>query len=521
MKCDVLIIGTGLAGLSTAISLSDMTKQKVEIIAVTKNEDAVESNSYYAQGGIVYTSFDDSPSKLKNDIVKAGAGLCYSENVDILCHNGPKLVKEILMDRCDVHFSEHKSGKLDLTEEGAHSTRRIIHVEDTTGKSIQMKMLETAENCKNVQILKNKTAIDLITREHQTNDIFAMYKEPECLGAYVLNNETNKVEKITAKVVVLATGGCGRLYLHTSNPQGAVGDGIAMAYRAGAKIINMEYTQFHPTILYHKDLVGFLISEAVRGEGAILKNRYDKAFMSDYHEQKDLAPRDIVTRAILEEMIKTDDTNVYLDMTVIPKSKIDNHFPNIKNKCLKVGIDIEKEYVPVVPAYHFLCGGIKTDSNARTNIYRLYSIGETSCTGVHGANRLASTSLLESLVFGHRAAFDIWENWQVYKQECNCTINDWIYTKKQENIDIALLIQDWANLKNIMWNYVGPIRSRKRLFRAREELNNIRRIIENFYRDSIITKDIIELRNAVQTALTITHHSWMNKTSRGCHFRIN
>jgi len=519
MECDVLIVGCGIAGLSSAISLSD---KPLSVIIIDKDEECKNNNTYYAQGGIVYTGHDDAPSKLKNDILNAGAGLCYPEHVDILCHEGPRLVKEILLDKCQINFSQDEAGQLDLTEEGAHSTRRIIHIEDTTGKTLQQTMLKHVSKANNIKLLKGYTAIDLLTREHQTNDYLAMYREPETLGVYALDNKTGEVKKILSKALILATGGCGRIYLHTTNPPGAVGSGFAMAYRAGAKLVNMEYTQFHPTTLFHKDLVGFLISEAVRGEGAILINRHNQAFMKNYHEKKELAPRDIVTRAILEEMIKTDDSNVYLDMTGIPKSKIDNHFPNIKKKCKSVGIEIENQPIPVVPAYHFICGGIKTDSNGRTDINRLYAVGETACTGVHGANRLASTSLLEGLVFGNRAANHIWENWQMYQHKLYCDIPDWIHAgNKNEDFDIALLIQDWSTLRNTLWNYVGPVRTRRRLVRAKDDLSYLKRAIENFYRNVKIRKEIIDLRNAVQTAFNITQHAWINRMSRGCHFRLN
>ena len=516
-ETEILIIGCGIGGLASAIRLADAGRR---VTLITKTGDAGESNTRYAQGGIIYTSPEDSPEKLTEDTCKAGAGLCLKSAVSLMAEKGPSAVKEILIDRCSVPFTE-EGGKLHLTAEGGHTIRRIIHSDDRTGLSISDSMLREAEKHENITFLKDRMAIDLITREHHSDDLMAHYKKPECFGAYVLDNNSRTVETILARTTILATGGLGQMFKHTTNPDVATGDGYAMAIRAGAILINMEYTQFHPTTLFHPDADSYLISEAVRGEGAVLVTRDGREFMENYHEMASLAPRDVVTRAILNEMVMRDDNHVLLDLSAIPTDTRSVRFPGIHQKLLEFGIDITRQPIPVVPAFHFSCGGIRVNEEARTNLARLYAVGEVSCTGVHGANRLASTSLLESLVWGSRAAAGILDNWDELTSEAYPGIPDWRDKNLREEFDPALLSQDWTALKNTMWNYVGPVRSEKRLRRAFTSLRQLSNDIEDFYRDTRLTRSIVELRNAVTTGFAIAGAAWRNRKSRGCHFRMD
>jgi len=517
MIYDALIIGTGIAGCTAAIKLAEYFDN---VALITKSSEPEKSATYYAQGGIVYKGEGDSPQKLADDILYAGSGLCYEKAVRTMAEEAADRVEEILMEKCNVNFSHYSNGYLDRTEEGAHSLKRIIHVEDSTGKHIEIAMLNKIKSNKNITLFSEMVAIDILTLEHNTPDKFAVYKEPECLGCYAYDIKNEKVVTLLANVTILATGGMGQIYLHTSNPKCATGDGLAMAYRAGATLINMEYTQFHPTTLYHKEGERFLITEAIRGEGGILITQDGKAFMDKYHNLKDLAPRDVVTRAILQELHEKKEDFVYLDLSNI-KTNVKERFPTIYAKCLEYNIDITKEMIPVVPAYHFSCGGIKTSLNGKTQIDRLYAIGEVACTGVHGANRLASTSLLECVVFGARAGEHIKSKWKEhYSTKINTDVHDW-YEQSSEKVDNALVVQDWSTVKNITWNYVGPIRTKNRLIRALNDLRNLRDTIEDFYRSVKVNKDIIELRNAVQVSLVIAHSAWVNKNSLGCHYRID
>ncbi|MEJ5283418.1 MAG: L-aspartate oxidase [Brevinematia bacterium] len=518
MEYDVIVVGSGISGGLVSILLANYG---FSVCLLNKSENIYESNTYYAQGGIVYSGENDSPELLAKDIDTAGGGICNPEIVKIVSENAYQLVKEILIEKIGVEFSKNPEGLFDLTEEGAHSTRRILHVDDTTGKSIEEKIIEKIKNIKNINVLNNFTAIDIITIDHHTKHRLRMYKPITALGIYALNNKTKKVEKIESKIVILATGGMGQIYLHTTNPLVATGDGYAMSARAGCRLVNMEYTQFHPTTLYHPGANNFLISEAVRGEGAIILNTRGEEFMHKYHPLKELAPRDIVTRSILNEMLENGEKFVYLDATRIGKEKVKQRFPNIYKKCLEYGIDISVEPIPIVPAFHFSCGGILTDSFGRTNIERLFAVGEVACTGLHGANRLASTSLLEGVVFAKRIADFIKENAQHYKLIEKYEVAEWIDTGIMETIDPALTNQDWNLLKNIMWNYVGAIRSKKRLRRAIIDLNNLKEDIENFYRDAKLSRNIIELRNAVQTGLIVAQQALANRESIGAHYRID
>ena len=516
IETQILIIGSGIAGSIAALKLSEYFD---DITIITKNSDPEESNTKYAQGGIIYKGEKDSSEMLIKDIIEAGCRINKIEAVEILTQEGPKLVEEVLIDNLGIEFSRNKKGILDLTEEGGHRCKRIIHYKDYTGKIIEEKLIKKIKDKKNIKLLTDFTAIDLITSTHHSQNPLDIYEDTEVLGVYALNTKEEIVYKIRANITIIATGGIGEIYLHSTNPPTATGDGIAMAYRAGARVINMEYTQFHPTTLYYPNANKFLISESVRGEGAVLRDINGKIFMKDYHPMGDLAPRDIVTRGILNQMIKTKKDFVYLDFSPIgKKEKIKERFPNIYQTCKKYNIDITEELVPVVPSYHFSCGGISTDINGKTTLNRLFAIGESACNGLHGANRLASTSLLEGLTFGVRSAIYIKENWVKYKNIKKYEIPDWIITGTNK-IDKTLLIQDWMFLKTLMWNYVGPIRSTKRLNRALKDLLHLRNITEDFYFDCYPNRELIEFRNSLQTAYIITLSAWKNKKSIGSHYR--
>lgn len=519
IEYDVVVVGSGIAGSTTGLNLA---KAGFRVAIIGKNENMAESNTYHAQGGIVYQGLHDNAELRAKDIHIAGAGICNPDAVDIIAQEGPGIVERELIAELGVPFNRAPSERLDLTEEGAHSMKRIIHVYDYTGRAIEESILKALnKDVKFATILNDYTALDIITWDHHSNDKLRMYKPPTSLGVYALNNKTRKVETILAKTVVIATGGMGQVYLHSTNPSCATGDGYAMAYRAGARLINMEYTQFHPTTLYHPKAHNFLISEAVRGEGAIICDRSGTPFMHKYHEQKDLAPRDVVTRAIMNEMQELGDKCVYLDLSPIGKDNIKTRFPHIYDTCRKLGLDISSDPIPIVPAFHFSCGGVQTNMVGGTNIKRLFAVGEVACTGLHGANRLASTSLLEGLVFGKRIADFMCQNREKIMDYDYPEIPDWIDTGKEEIIDTALIRQDWASLQNIMWNYVGAIRSKKRLARAISDLKNLRDEIEDFYRDTRVDKHIVELRNAVQTGLMVAYQAWTNRESIGAHYRVD
>jgi len=512
IKTDVLIIGTGIAGCCTALELA---KRGIKVLLITKMPDPELTNTTMAQGGIIYKGKNDSPEKLASDIKSAGAGLCYEPAVYFLAEKGPELVEKLLINELKVPFDRNKKSELDLTEEGAHSVPRIIHYKDWTGKVICDKLIRAVKGDKNITLLKNSTAIDLLTLSHHSKNPNDIYKLPTCVGAYVLNSQTGKVNTILAKETVLATGGVGRLFLHTTNPLGARGDGIAMAYRAGARLLNLEFIQFHPTTLYHREAERFLLSESMRGEGAVIINKYDEKFMQRYHKLGSMAPRDVVARAIYEEMIRTKDECVYLDISFKDKKWIKQRFPNIYQKCLEYDINITKHKIPIVPSAHYSCGGVAVDLYGRTSINRLRAVGEVSCTGVHGANRLASTSLLEGLVWGWSTAQDIATE-SKGKRYYFPEIEPWQY--ENEPIDPADIHQDWLIIKHTMWNYVGLVRSLKRMKRAIQILKELQNEIENFYDKGKLSDELIGVRNAVQSALAILYAAHENRESRGCHY---
>lgn len=518
-QTDVLIIGAGIAGGVAALQLADAG---VEVLLVTRSTDPLESNTLYAQGGIIYRGEDDSPELLAEDIQRAGAGLCNPAAVATLAEEGPALIESILMEKLAVPFDRTPDGRLSLVKEGSHSVARIIHRKDNTGKAIEEALIRRLQEHPNVTFLAGHTAVDLLTPAHHSLDRLSVYRPHSCAGAYLLNRENGKVVRCLAKNTILATGGLGQIYLRTSNPPGARGDGLAMAYRAGARAINAEYIQFHPTTFHHPLAPHFLISEAVRGAGARLINDRGEPFMERYAPKwKDLAPRDIVARSIHEEMLKRDIPHVFLDLCSYMKpDKIPEQFPTIYRTCLNYGVDVTREPIPVVPAAHYSCGGIWVDHWGQTTIHNLYAAGEVACTGVHGANRLASSSLLEGLVWGALSARHIERNLGHQSPPPAADYPPW-QDEGLYNPDPALLNQDMTTIKNVMWNYVGLVRSTHRLKRALRELRNLEFEIEQFYRRSRLTDGLIGLRNAVRTAIIVTAAAWENKKSRGCHYRMD
>lgn len=518
ISCDVLVIGTGIAGCSAALELAETG---IDFIMVTSAKDPEETNTEYAQGGIVYKCEED-PALLKKDIMEAGAGISNEESLRIVSGEGPFAVEEVLMKKLDVPFTRNADGSLHLTREAAHSGRRIAHVNDSTGKSIEELFIKKIGEYSNVMVLSNHTLVDILTLPHHSIKQMPVNNSNKCVGAYVLDNERSIVKTIVSKKTILATGGVGQIYLRTANSVVSRGDGLYAAFRAGAKIRNAEYVQFHPTSLYHRDVSNFLITEALRGEGAIIKNREGESFMEKHDERASMASRDIVTRGIFREMLSSGESYVLLDAASnISAEKIKSHFSMIYEKCLKLGIDITKDPLPIAPTAHYFCGGIEVDAFGRTNIDNLYAVGEVSYTGVHGANRLASTSLLECLVWGRSAAKDIMKVIGNEKKIGSDDILPWRYTHRFEKIDPALIQQDWLMIKSIMWNYVGIIRTRKRLERAVSDLLYLKLRIEEFYRDAKICDSLVGLRNGIGTALLIAEAAMNNKESRGCHYIEN
>jgi L-aspartate oxidase len=514
---DVLILGSGIAGGTAALELADAG---LDVVIVTRAAEPAESNTYWAQGGIVFRGEGDSPELLVQDVLNAGAGICREQAVAMLAVAGPELVQSLLIDRLQVPFDRAPDGALSLGREGGHSLSRIVHATDTTGRAIELALIAELQRHRRVRILAGHTAVDLLTPAHHGRDRRAVYDPVSCVGAYVLDQATGEVVRCFSRATILATGGLGQIYLRTTNPAGARGDGLAMAYRAGARVINTEYVQFHPTAFYHRNAPCFLITEAVRGAGARLVDERRRPFMERYDpEWKDLAPRDVVSRSIHAEMLATGMKNVYLDLaSYIPVERIRAEFPGMYRSCLEYGIDITRDLLPVVPAAHYACGGVWVDEDGRSTIDRLYAVGEVSCTGVHGANRLASTSLLEGLVWGHRSARHITDTLEPRGAVLYDDIPPWEPTGA-EAPDPALVAQDVTSIKHIMWNYVGLVRTSRRLARAIRDLRNLEVEIERFYRAAALSDELIGLRNAVRVALIVTLAAWENRDSRGCHYR--
>jgi L-aspartate oxidase len=509
LTADVLIIGSGFAGVMSAIVSADNGKK---VILLTKTKSLLSGNTPHAQGGIIFKGINDSSEKLNSDILKAGAGNCWKPAVNELVKNGSNYVEKWLIKRFNIPFDTIGSD-LHLTSEAAHSEARIIHVKDQTGRGIQEKILSEIKNHPNIQILTEHFAVDLLTLSHHSKNPMDIYKKPACFGAIILDINSTKVFPIKAKNTILASGGLGQIYLHTSNPEEARGDGIAMAWRAGVRCFNMAYIQFHPTTLFN-DSGRFLISEALRGEGAVLLDKNGNEFMTAFHKDGSLAPRDVVSRGIHQTMLETSHPCVYLDISHKNSLDVIDRFPAIYNKCLEIGIDITKDLIPVVPSAHYSCGGIGVNSVGKTSLKRLYAVGEVSCTGLHGSNRLASSSLLECLVWGINAGNDA----SIDREENNYFPEIWSWKQELKEIDPALIAQDWLTIKNTMWNYVGLIRTKDRLIRARTILRHLQSEIEEFYRKVKLTKEILELRNGVQTALSVVSATLELRESRGTHF---
>ena len=519
---DILIIGSGIAGATAALQLARNPNRN--IVLITRAPDPGESNSRYAQGGIISRGPDDSADLLIKDILAAGAGASLPKAAEILAEEGPRLLEEILVQTAGIEFDHNSDGDPEFGQEAAHSRRRILHVGDGTGRAIMQGLVAALKHTPNVKLETNFTAVDLITYPHHSRDPLSAYRPIACHGAYVFDRAAHTIHRTLAAATILATGGLGRIYRNTTNPAGARGDGLAMASRAGARITNAEYIQFHPTALAVPGAEGFLISEAVRGEGGVLLTPEGQPFMEKYSpEWKDLAPRDVVARAIHSEMENHNYSYVLLDIAShMPAARIKERFPNIYAECKRVGVDITRESIPVVPAAHYFCGGVVVDEWGRSSIQNLYAIGEVSCTGLHGANRLASTSLLEGLVWGNRAALDIESRLSSDTLHASPPLQEvppWDESGLTEDSDPALIQGDMQTIQNIMWHYVGLIRSTDRLSRAIRELRHLQNEIENFYSITKLSDGLIGLRNAVEVALIVAQAARHNRQSRGCHYR--
>ncbi len=507
---DFLIVGSGIAGLSFALKAAE----KGRVLIVTKsNED--ESNTKYAQGGVAaVVDKSDSFEQHIADTLIAGDGLCDESIVDIVVREGPARIQEII--DYGTHFDRLNASSYDLAKEGGHSAHRILHYKDITGFEIERSLLEKVHQNPNIEILTHYFAVDLITQHHLGSYVDRHSEDITCYGIYALNSHTNKVDKILSNVTLMATGGSGHIYASTTNPVIATGDGVAMVYRAKGKVRNMEFIQFHPTALHNPgEYPSFLISEALRGFGAILRRRNGDAFMVEYDERMDLAPRDIVARAIDNEMKRSGDEFVYLDITHRPKDELLAHFPNIYAKCLSIGIDMTRDFIPVTPAAHYQCGGIAVNEFGASSIRRLYACGECASTGLHGANRLASNSLLEALVFAHR----------IFEECCASDVNpeeldfpDWDDTNTQLSNEDILVTHNLRETQKIMGDYVGIVRSDFRLERAFRRLKLLHEETESFYKNTRLSVKLCELRNVIQVAFIVIKSARMRKESRGLHF---
>ena len=518
METDFLIIGSGIAGLTYALKMAELHPHKT-ITVITKTA-TDETNTKYAQGGIagVWDENKDSYNKHIEDTLIAGDGLCNESIVEIVVKEGPERIKEIIA--YGASFDKDASGDYSLGKEGGHSENRILHHKDVTGQEMERALLSALAALNNIQLLNHCFVIDIITQHHLGFLVTKSTLDIACYGVYALNRHTNQIETVLSKITVLASGGCGQAYRTTTNPTIATGDGIAMVYRAKGKIENMEFIQFHPTALFEPGVSpSFLITEAVRGDGGILRNKTGEAFMERYDERKDLAPRDIVARAIDNEMKRTGTEHVYLDCKHMDLEKFVHHFPNIYEKCLSIGIDVMQHMIPVAPAAHYSCGGIKTDEWGRTSIKYLYACGECASTGLHGANRLASNSLLEAMVFAHRSFLD--SNKQVANINFEQGIPAWQTTGTSDPHEMILITQSQKELTQIMSDYVGIVRSDKRLERAMKRLDLLFTETEELYRSSKVSPQVSELRNLITVGYLIVKGAQFRKESRGLHYNTD
>jgi L-aspartate oxidase len=510
---DFVVIGSGIAGLSFALKAA-----KHGSVAVITKRKGADSNTAWAQGGIACVTSDEDTFEMHvRDTLEAGAGLCDEKVVRTIVTEGPTRIQELV--DFGLQFDEREvSGhrEFDLGKEGGHSKRRVLHVQDVTGKEIENTLLRELGRQSHVDLLENHMAVDLITAGK-----LGFASEDRCLGVYVLDEKRGKVETIRSDQIVLATGGCGKVYLYTTNPDVATGDGVAMAWRAGATIANMEFIQFHPTCLFHPKAKSFLISEAVRGEGGVLRNNRGEDFMKRHDPRGSLAPRDIVARAIDEEIKRSGAQCVFLDITHQSPEFIKERFPHIYETCLRFGIDMSKQPIPVVPAAHYQCGGIKTDVNGATSLLGLYAIGEVASTGLHGANRLASNSLLEGLVVAHRACEAMTYDVAVLRKARKVSLPEWESGDVQDVDELVVIYHNWDEIRRLMWDYVGIVRTDKRLQRASARLRNLQQEIHDFYWNFKVSVDLLELRNLATVAAVIVDSALSRKESRGLHFTLD
>lgn len=505
---DILVIGSGAAGLTLALSLADSSS-----ITVLSKGTFTFGSTWYAQGGIAAVlDTEDSIESHVADTLVAGAGLCHKDVVEFTVKNSKAAIDWLI--NLGVGFTRSEgSEEFHLTREGGHSHRRIIHSADATGKAVHTTLLEQAQANPNITLIEHAIALDLIRQPDPTS------RRMRCVGAYVLNRNLDRVECYTAKVVILATGGASKVYLYSSNPDSASGDGIAMAWRAGCRVANMEFNQFHPTCLYHPSAKSFLITEALRGEGALLKLPSGERFMSKFHELAELAPRDVVARAIDHEMKRLGSHCVYLDISHKPRDFIIQHFPTVYENCLGYGIDITREPIPVVPAAHYTCGGVVVNTNGETDLKNLYAIGETSFTGLHGANRMASNSLLECIVFAQSAAQKIRST--LSHTPPPAPVKGWDESRVTDSDEDVVISHNWDELRRFMWDYVGIVRTHKRLERAKHRIELLQQEIHEYYANYKVSSDLIELRNLAMVAEVIIRSAMQRRESRGLHFSLD
>ena len=522
MNTDILVIGSGIAGLTYALKTAqEMPGKQITVLTKAQSD---ETNTKYAQGGIagVTDTLHDSFAKHIEDTLIAGDGLCDPHIVDIVVKEGVERINELIS--WGAQFDKDPEGDYKLGKEGGHSENRILHHKDVTGKEMERTLLEAIKKCSNISLISHCFVLDIITQHHLGYLVTKSTPDIECYGVYVLNLATNKIEKIIAAVTLLATGGNGQVYRTTTNPAIATGDGVAMVYRAKGRIENMEFIQFHPTALYEAGVRGqsFLITEAVRGDGGILRNSAGEAFMERYDERKDLAPRDVVARAIDNEMKIAGTEFVYLDCRHMDQQKFLEHFPNIHAKCLASGIDVSKDMIPVSPAAHYSCGGVKADEYAHTSIKNLYAAGECASTGLHGANRLASNSLLEAMVFAHRAFIDTIKRFKENSfTDLSARIPDWNAAGTTAPKEMILITQSLKEMKLLMSDYVGIVRNNERLKRANRRIDLLHEETEYLYERTQVSPQLCELRNMITVSYLIIKSAELRKESRGLHFNTD